>query len=205
MTATHHASSPARPGLRERKKIKTRAAIRRATYELIAARGYEATTVEQIAAAAEVSPSTVIRYFPAKEDIVLSDEQDEATEAALRARPAGEPVLRSLRHVVREQLRAALDGAPDVRADLLLRARLLRDVPAVRSRLMDSRSACGRALGAIIAARTGRPEDDLKCRVLATAVVGSLVETTLYWAEHDCADDLLGLVDEAFDAFEDGL
>ncbi|MDI3389325.1 TetR family transcriptional regulator [Streptomyces sp. B-S-A8] len=189
--------TPARPapGLRERKKLKTRSAIRRATYELIARQGYEATTVEQIAAAAEVSPSTVIRYFPAKEDIVLTDDQAEHTEAALLARPADEPVLTSLRHVVKDQLRAADP------AEVALRARLLRDVPAVRSRMLDSLASCGRSLATTVATRTGHPETDLSSRVLATAVVGSLIETTLYWAERDCRDDLLGLVDEAFGAF----
>lgn len=77
--------------LRERKKIKTRTAIRRATYRLIAEQGYEATTVEQIAEAAEVSPSTVFRYFPTKEDIVLTDEFDPIMLRELRSRPAGEP------------------------------------------------------------------------------------------------------------------
>lgn len=72
-------------GLRERKKLKTRVAIRRATYRLIAEQGYDATTVEQIAEAAEVSPSTVFRYFPTKEDIVLTDEFDPVIVAALRA------------------------------------------------------------------------------------------------------------------------
>lgn len=58
---------PLRPGLRERKKIKTRRAIRTAAYALIEERGYDATTIEQIADRAEVSPSTVFRYFPTKE------------------------------------------------------------------------------------------------------------------------------------------
>ncbi len=67
MAATAH-SSPTSPeprlGLRERKKIKTRMAIRKATYRLVQEQGYDATTIEQIAEAAEVSPSTVFRYFP---------------------------------------------------------------------------------------------------------------------------------------------
>src|SRR5690606_7272503 len=72
---------PARQlGLRERKKIKTRMAIREATYDLIKEQGYDGTTVEQIAERAEVSPSTVFRYFPTKEDIVLTDEYDPLVE-----------------------------------------------------------------------------------------------------------------------------
>lgn len=78
------------PGLRERKKLKTRTAIRGAAFRLIAKQGYEATTVEQIAEASEVSPSTVFRYFPTKEDIVLTDEYDPVMASVLRSRPAGE-------------------------------------------------------------------------------------------------------------------
>ncbi|NBE53465.1 TetR/AcrR family transcriptional regulator [Streptomyces boluensis] len=202
------------PGLRERKKLKTRAAIRRATFALITEQGYEATTVEQIAEAAEVSPSTVIRYFPAKEDIVLGDRHDPVAEAALRARPADEPVLDSLRHVVKARLRAALDD-PAEREELLLRARLIREVPAVRARMLASLTDTARLLAPTVADRTGRDPDDLKVRVFTTAVIGSLLETTLYWTEHGTGhgtehghgrpDALLALVDEALDVFAGGL
>ena len=59
-------------GLRERSKARRRAAIIRAAYELFAERGYDATTVADIAEAAEVAPRTVAMYFPAKQDIALS-------------------------------------------------------------------------------------------------------------------------------------
>ena len=83
MTGVPAAGSP--PGLRERKKAKTRAAIRQHAMRLFRERGYSATTVEQIAAAAEVSPATFFRYFPTKEDVVLQDDMDLITLEALEA------------------------------------------------------------------------------------------------------------------------
>jgi len=80
---------PRQGGLRERKKAKTRAAIREQALRLFREQGYQGTTVEQIAAAAEISPATFFRYFPTKEDVVLQDDVDVLTMAAFDAQPPG--------------------------------------------------------------------------------------------------------------------
>ncbi|WP_128380862.1 TetR/AcrR family transcriptional regulator [Streptomyces cavernae] len=191
-----------RLGLRERKKIKTRTAIRDATYRLIREQGYDTTTIEQIAEAAEVSPSTVFRYFPTKEDIVLTDEYDPVIEEELRARPADEPWLDSLRHVMRRAL-GLLDT--EEREVTRLRTRLMVEVPAVRSRMMESMSVTGRLLCRVIGERTGMDPDGLEVRVYAMALMGGLMETSLYWAESGHREDLAELVDRTLDVLEHGL
>lgn len=190
------------PGLRERKKIKTRMAIRRAAYRLIAEQGYEATTVEQIAAAAEVSPSTVFRYFPAKEDIVLTDEYDPVLVSLLRARPVDEPPLESLRLILTEVVAAALENEPE---EMRQRARLLLEAPAVRARMTETMTGTSQLLARPIADRAGRDPDDLEVRVFTAAVMGALRETLFHWAERGLDDDPVALVDRALDVLKGGL
>ncbi|MFD0001895.1 TetR/AcrR family transcriptional regulator [Streptomyces sp. NPDC127178] len=204
MTPAHSSPLTDRPqlGLRERKKIKTRTAIREATYALIKEQGYDATTIEQIAERAEVSPSTVFRYFPTKEDIVLTDEYDPILLDELRRRPADEPWMESLRYVMKLAIAAATDEEPEA---VRLRSHLLVQVPAVRSRMLESMSVTGRMLGEAIAERTGRARDSFEVRVFTMSLIGALAEVSLYWAENGFEDDLNDLVDRALDVVEHGL
>ncbi|MEU9332373.1 TetR family transcriptional regulator [Streptomyces sp. NPDC048290] len=203
MTAAQTTSPADRPplGLRERKKIKTRTAIRTATFGLIEEQGYEATTVEQIADRAEVSPSTVFRYFPTKEDIVLTDEYDPLMLADLRQRPADEPLLESVRFLVRRAVALGFTESPDL---VRLRMRLMVDVPAVRSRAMESLSATGGVLCRGIGERTGRDPGSLEVRIWAMALVGGMMEASLYWAENGYRDDLAELFDRAVEILAHG-
>jgi AcrR family transcriptional regulator len=81
-----------RGGLRERKKQRTKEAIQREAMRLFKRQGYEETTIEQIASAAEISPSTFFNYFPTKEDVVIYDRYDPMVFEMLLSAPAGEPL-----------------------------------------------------------------------------------------------------------------
>ncbi|MEV6105992.1 TetR family transcriptional regulator [Streptomyces sp. NPDC051940] len=195
-------ASHAHLGLRERKKIRTRQAIRAAAYRLMGEQGYDATTVEQIAEAAEVSPSTVFRYFPTKEDIVLSDEYDPMLVEAIRSRPADEPPLTALRRGVLESLGALREEVDD---ELAARLGLIRSVPALRARLHESMGESAVVLCGALGERTGRPADDFELRVVAGAVLGALTQALLDWIEDEGAGDLVETVDRALLVLERGL
>ncbi|MEH0576076.1 MULTISPECIES: TetR family transcriptional regulator [Streptomyces] len=204
MTAARMSSPADRPhlGLRERKKIKTREAIRTAMYALVKEQGYDATTIDQIAERAEVSPSTVFRYFPAKEDIVLTDEWDPILVAELRARPADEPWPESIRYVM---LKAARMGVKDDLEVARLRTHLMVQVPAVRSRMMESMSVTGRMFSEAIGERTGLDPDSLEVRVYMMSLMGGLMQTSLYWAENGHQGDFEDLLDRALNVLQHGL
>jgi AcrR family transcriptional regulator len=162
-------SDTARPGLRERKKAKTRASIQAHALRLFAKQGYHATTVEQIADAAEVSPSTFFRYFPTKEDVVLYDQFDPQLIAAFLAQPAElGPVT-----AVRRAMRQVFEQAPsEETAREYQRHELARAVPELRARMLDGFVSGLKLFSDALAERTGRASDDIPVRTLAGAIIG---------------------------------
>ncbi|MBV2356486.1 TetR family transcriptional regulator [Streptomyces sp. J2-1] len=192
-------TEPSPPGLRERKKLRTRASIRAATRALIEEDGWDAATVERIAGRAEVSPSTVLRYFPAREDIVLPEEDGTLVLDALRTRPAAEPWPLALRHALRQAVARSEECDPEA---VRLRARLAAEVPVVRDRLTRSAADTARPLRTALAERTGLDPGSLEARIRSTALVGALLEASLYWADHGCRGELRDLLDRALDVVE---
>jgi AcrR family transcriptional regulator len=168
----HHKAT--RPGLRERKKAKTRAAIRQHAFRLFREQGYEATTVEQIAEAAEVSHSTFFRYFPTKEDVVLQDDMELLWIDALRAQPPGMPPIAALRASLH-------DAFASLSADDLAKIRETTDfalsVPAVRARMLDELARTIQVMATAIAERTGRNPDDFEVRTLVGAALGVAISS----------------------------
>ncbi|MEV6564126.1 TetR/AcrR family transcriptional regulator [Streptomyces kronopolitis] len=206
MVSAHRSATPSsgtpKPGLRERKKLQTREAIRHAAYRLFAERGYDATPVDRIAEAAEVSPSTVFRYFPTKEDIVLADDRHAVLEAGLRARPLDEPVVESMRRITVEALRRL---TAQERGELIQRVRLIREVPAVRGRTAEKTARDAARLTAVLAERSGRPEGDPELRVTVAALLAALQEALLTWVESGPEGDPTGPVHRAMDVLARGL
>jgi AcrR family transcriptional regulator len=119
---------------RERRKTRTMRLIQGEALRLFAEKGYDQTTIEEIADAADISPRTFFRYFPTKEDVVLWDEYDAMTLEMLEQRPAGESPGETLRTVTRQSIEGLYRHDP---GRLLARHRLLFTVPAVRARFLE--------------------------------------------------------------------
>jgi AcrR family transcriptional regulator len=166
---TTDADDPPRLGLRERKKARTRALIQEHALRLFREQGYDATSVEEIAEAAEVSPSTVFRYFPTKPDLVIYDDLDERMIEAFRAQP---PELNALQ-ALRASFRSGFGGlAGEEMALQLERERLLRGVPELQSAMLGEFARTVGEIADLVAERAGRPADDDAVLALAGAVIG---------------------------------
>jgi AcrR family transcriptional regulator len=168
-------SSSLPTGLRERKKAKTRAAIREHAMRLFTEQGYAATTVDQIAEAADVSQSTFFRYFPSKEDVVLSDDYDPMMVAALRAQPTDLPPLEAIRRSLRELFGQLTD---EQWAQERRRQELILSVPELRMRTQQQYADSITLLAELVAERAGLASDDFSSRVLAGAVIGAALAAT---------------------------
>jgi AcrR family transcriptional regulator len=160
------------PGLRERNKKRRQDAVIRAAYRLFAERGYDATTVADIAAAAEVAPRTVAMYFPSKQDIALSRFSEAADEltSALRRRDPEETVTQVLARWLRS------DDRPADREIKQLSKRLFRANPelsALRAARMTEAVSAG---AAAIAAQTGLAAGSPGPRIAAVAAAAVLIE-----------------------------
>jgi AcrR family transcriptional regulator len=180
-------------GLRELKKERTREAIQAEALRLIASCGYDATTCEQIAAAAQVSPATLFRYFATKEDIVLQDRYDPLIADAVRSRPAGESSLTAVRRGLADTFTEVYQG--DVEA-IRQRTALILSVPALRSRSREQQDSLVTHLTRALAERSGRSDTDFDIEVAASTCAAALEVAVGRWARD--SGDLPVLVDAAF-------
>jgi AcrR family transcriptional regulator len=159
-------------GLRDRKKLQTRDAIRREAMRLIEANGYANTTIEQIAAAAEVAPSTLFRYFPTKESVLMTNDLDNVTVDTLAALPADMEPVKAFRHALETTWATASQTEWEFERARVL---IVMAVPELKAAQLDEYN---RTVGRLVEAearRTGRDADDLEIRVFMGAVGGALI------------------------------
>lgn len=198
-------------GLRARKKAMTHAAIQKQALRLFLVKGYSNTTVEEIAAAAGVSHMTFFRYFPTKEDVVLSDTYDALIAEQISARPAHEPAIEKVRHALLQGLNLVYAANRDL---LLARTRLILDTPALRARLWEQQYATERMIASALAASRASEGDrdetgdkpaeevahDLDTRVVAAACLAAVTTAVEMWAEGNGTQELPDLIDRALTA-----
>ncbi|WP_433444750.1 TetR family transcriptional regulator [Nonomuraea sp. CA-141351] len=186
-------------GLRERKKARTRETILREAFRLFRERGYHATTTEQIAEAAEVSPATFFRYFPTKEHLVTLDRFPPLMEA-LAAQPPGAPVT-----VLRGALRAAFASltAEEIAAGHA-REVFATTVPELVAANLRRTPGFLREVSELLADKTGCGRDDPRLRNAMGAVFGIVALVWLEWAQ-DASMDGPAELDRALEHLESGL
>jgi AcrR family transcriptional regulator len=183
-------------GLRERKKRQARAAIADAALELFAEKGFDDTTVAEVAVHAGVSPATVARYYPTKESLLFADVgvKAPALRAAVLARPASESPYTAL---VAALSAGGVGHDPEHRRRLMLSRRAIASSPVLRGRAATFMDVWRDAVTEMVVARGSSPEE---ARVLATVVTALLDDVARRWAADGGADDLPTLIAEAFAA-----
>ena len=193
-----------RPGLRERRKALTAAELEAAAFRLFGERGFDAVTVDDIAAEADVSRRTFFRYFASKEDVLLADHfvQLARLREAIDTRPPDEPIITALRNA----LLSMSTDFEDRKEMIILRGRLMRDTPSLQARSLVHQKLWEEAMQEMVAERLGvDPAKDLRPGVVSAATLAAMRVAFTNWLTAGCDGDLIALTAEALDLLDGGL
>jgi AcrR family transcriptional regulator len=188
-------------GLRERKKLKTKAAIQKEAMRLFLERGFDATTIEDIAEAVEISPSTFFNYFRSKEDVVFEDELDPLIIAAFDAQPLEVNPITRLRVAIREVFSKL---TPEQEKLLRQRTQLLASSPSLRGAMLIQFADLVEQIARLLASRTGGRTDSFVLRNMAGAVLGVMMSAMIPVMQ-DPKADMIALTENALAHLEAGL
>jgi AcrR family transcriptional regulator len=166
----------ATPGLRERKKLRTREAIVKAAFELFAERGFEGTTIAQIAEVAEIAPRTFFSYFPSKDDVVFHDfeEQYALVSSWLSDREPGANTFDALRAGIGASLEEAGEEGAARLAEKRLRNKLVRENESLAAHSEHLRGKFAELVSESVAADLGAAPSDLGPRLVAAAMMAAM-------------------------------
>lgn len=189
------------PGLRERKKTRTREAMYKQAMRLFLKQGYEETTVEQIAAEAEVSYSTFFRYFSSKEAVVFADDFDDQIAAEFERQLAELPAPRALATAMR-RVTDSLSG-PELTA-LRERNKLVHSLPVLRAAVVRHLDESFVAIREAAARHTGLDRDDFAIRIFAGAMQGIWMTVYFQWGDRSLPE-MVDYMTRAMELAETGL
>jgi AcrR family transcriptional regulator len=187
--------------LRELKRSRTRAAIRAHAMRLFLTQGYEETTVEQISAEAEVSPSTFFRYFTTKEAVVFADDYDDLIAAAFERQPGDISPPRALADAMRE-VTASL--SKQELAALWERNRLVHSIPALRAAVATHLEESFVGIREAAARRSGLHPEDFAVRVFVGAMQGIWMKIYFQWGDRRLSE-MVEYMASAMELVEGGL
>ncbi len=199
MLSSQDTSPPAkRPGLRERKHLRTQRAIRQAALTLFTKQGYDNTTIEQIADLAEVAPATFFRYFPGKADVVLNfhDALVQALWEEIVRRPPEESDFLAIKNAIKQMWLVEFDKELTARL-----ARIIASSPPLRRRSQDIGRSWVVGVGKALALRHGNDRAPEKFALLARIALAVSSHAIGVWVANDCVDDLETVIDEQYDEF----
>jgi len=191
--------SPDVTGLRQRKRQETRARLTRAAMALFLERGFEATTIDDIAAAANVSRRSFFHYFASKEDVVAAWQEGAAAAlvAEVIARPAGESMLTAAENAIAGAIKR-IDPA-----EAAAMSRLKRDTPALQARDQLKYEKLERALAEGLARRARTKSDRAKARLVAMIATGAMRVGGESWIGEGVREKPEVVVKRTFDAIRE--
>lgn len=192
------------PSLRERKKAQTRTAIVAAAIDLFERKGYDATTIDDIAEAADVSPRTFFRYFDSKVEVVMEQRKDPSNDlgAQLADRPAEESPIEALCNVMCDALGRLVEDNP-----LFVRQmRVMLGTPTLHALAREHFNEHEHEFVDEVARRLDLPEDDLRVHVIAAALSNMIWTVVSRWvAESGSPERLLEMITQSCSLLASGL
>jgi AcrR family transcriptional regulator len=164
-------------------------------------RGFDETTVEDIASAAEISPSTFFNYFPSKEAVVFEDDLDPLILDAFNAQEPDLPPIAALRLAMREVFSQLSDAQEQM---LRRRMRLLAVTPGLRAAMLNEFAILVDQIATLLASRTGRPANDFAIHNIAGALLGVLM-SAMMGAIQNPGEDMVAAAVRSLEHLEAGL
>ncbi|WP_026874221.1 TetR/AcrR family transcriptional regulator [Jiangella gansuensis] len=206
---TAKAGSPAQAyaeqpmGLRERKKLKAMNHIQRVALDLFDEHGYANVTIERIAAEAEVSPSSIYRYFGTKEQVILWDVYDPIAIQAFDDELAGSDPVTALQSVIGDMVDVMTRNGEEE----LARRRMgyAMTEPSVRAGMDRQAAEAEVAIRQLLAKHSGRDPGDLELRATTAAIIAAFMTAIAYWHDTGYRDSLRDVIETALKVISRGL